>query len=293
LAAKTRNLLAIAVCLLAQCSREANVRVESPPDIERSAWLQRRLSPCQMISESMRHEAGPAALSCSDGRTNQTALACANDAFQHKQPFMLCDSGWGMDSHYENGVVGLANGNVLIYYLDTFGPRTRGTCLRPNVSLSAIDWPRCATSLMNEIDLKTGQPYLERPRMAYEEDWPQSCAQAALRAPRWPIGVELVSGQNPIPDPARWGLRCKDAITGFEMLIDQTGKPQCVRVISVGLHPPAPGLYDSIRMRLMQWRFKPPTLHGRPLAVRWGMQINTVRAYEPKLPGPQIYPVCP
>jgi len=58
-----------------------------------------------------------------------------------------------MDSYIENGVAGLANGNILIYYLDTFGPRYRGTCLRTNVSFVPDDWPQCRTVIMQQIEL--------------------------------------------------------------------------------------------------------------------------------------------
>lgn len=261
-------------------------------DLERGNRPGRRLFPCHMIIESMRAQAGQGAISCSEGRTNLEAIACTNDAFRRKQAFLLCDSGLGMDSYFENGVVGLSNGNIVIYYLDTLGPAYRGTCLSPNISLATDDWPQCRTSLVDEVDLRTGKPYVERPKLSVEEDWPMSCAQDALRAPRWPVGVQLVSGKNPLPQPERWGLTCGDAAVSFEMLIDRTGKVKCSRIISVGLRAPRPGLYDSIRSYLNRWRFKPPTLHGEPIDVRWGMTIFPIRADDTKIPRPQIYPIC-
>jgi hypothetical protein len=113
-----------------------------------------------------------------------------------------------------------------------------------------------------------------------------------VRAPRLLLGIKLVSGENPIPNPERFGLSCRDTMTSFEMLIGPTGHVTCARIISVGRHPPAPGLFDSVRSNLLRWRFRPPMLHGRPIDARWGMQINPIPDGE-ILPGPKIYPVCP
>src|SRR5712691_6943234 len=266
--------------------------VDAYTEARRAAWLAGRSSSCRLIVDSMRRETGEGTLACSEGRTTREAIACAKHAFDRKRPFTLCDSGWGMDSYFENGVAGLADGNILIYYLDTFGPRYRGTCLRPNVSFATNDWPQCRTALIHQIDLQTGHGYVERAELPNEEKWPQSCADIAVRAPRWSVGVQLVTGENPLPNPERWGLRCKEAVVTFEMLIDKTGRVTCARIVSVGLRAPVPGLYASIRLRLLRWRFKPPTLHGEPLNVRWGMQINTIRKGE-SFPGPPIYPACP
>ena len=78
------------------------------------------------------------------------------------------------------------------------------------------------------------------------------------------------------------------------MIIDKAGRVMCVRILSVGRRAAVqiPGLYDSIRQRLLRWRFKPPTLHGEPVEVRWGMTISTIRKGE-SIPGPPIYPECP
>src|SRR6266516_7008394 len=120
--------LAAAVLLIAgrppasAASKDAP-HVRSFEELERANWLRRRLSPCPMIIDSMRQQTGQEAITCSENRTNLEAIACANDAFHRKKPFVLCDSGWGMDSHFENGVAGLPTGNILVYYLDTFGPR--------------------------------------------------------------------------------------------------------------------------------------------------------------------------
>lgn len=293
----------IAVFALATCGKERFP--EHPPQSPRAAqpsydegrraqWLAGRAAPCRLILDSVRHETGGTFVPCSEGRTTSNAIACAKAAFDHKRPFLLCGGGWGMDSYIETGVAGLANGNALFYYLDTFGPRYRGTCLRPNVSWAPDDWPQCRTALVQQVDLKTGEEYVERTRHAGEEDWPRTCAAIAARAPRRAISVHLVTGETPLPNPERWGLRCKDAVVSFEMIIDRTGQVKCARILSVGRRAPVqiPGLYDSIRLRLLRWRFKPPTLHGQPLDVRWGMTIRPLRKEE-SLPGPPIYPTCP
>ena len=270
------------------------LRTPTYDETRREQWLARRAAPCRLIIDSVRHETGGTFVACSEGRTTKEAVACAKRAFDRKRPFLLCSGGWGMDSYIENGIAGVPNGNVLFYYLDTFGPRYRGTCLRPNVSFAPDDWPRCRAALVQQIDLQTGDAYVERIRRSSEEEWPRSCAAIAARAPRWPVGVQLVTGETPLPNPEQWGLRCRDAVVSFEMIIDEAGRPKCVRILSVGRRAPVqtPGLYDSIRQRLRRWRFKPPTLHGEPLEVRWGMTINTIRKGE-SIPGPPIYPACP
>lgn len=197
-----------------------------------------------------------------------------------------------MDSVVENGVAGLPDGDLHFYYLDTFGAHFRGRCGRSDVSLSAHDWPRCRKAFLDEIDLRTGKALIERARLAHEDPWPEFCAQRALQAPRGDgIVFKLTSGTNPIPNPEQWGLSCREATPTFEMLVDATGRVVCARVIEVGRKPPRPGLHDSIRMQLVRWRFDPPTLHGRPVEMRWGMHINPVKSSD-ELPGPPIYPVC-
>jgi hypothetical protein len=290
----------LAVLALVACGGEELPREPPQParptydEARRAQWLAGRAGPCRLIIDSVRSQTGGSFVACSEGRTRMEAIACAKEAFEDKQPFLLCNGGWGMDSYIETGVAGLANGNVLFYYLDTFGPRYRGTCLRPNVSFAKDDWPQCRTALVQPIDLKTGDAYVERMGHSSEEKWPRSCAAIAARAPRWPIGVQLVTGETPLPNPERWGLRCKDAVVSFEMIIDRTGRVKCVRILSVGRRTAVqiPGLYDSIRKRLRRWRFKPPTLHGEPVEVRWGMTVNTIRKGE-SIPGPPIYAACP
>jgi len=243
-------------------------------------------SGCHLLAERMARDTGGHAVPCDEG------IACANDAFRQKKPFTLCHGGWGMDSHIETGVAGLANGNVLFYYLDTFGPHYRGTCLRTNVSLAAAQWPECRTALLDQMDLATGKPLVEAPPLPTEEAWPRSCADRALQAARRSYGVRLITGQNPLPNPEQFGYRCRDAVV-FEMLIDKTGRVECTRVISVGLRPRVPAAYDLINARLMRWRFEPPTIHGEPVDVLWGMQINPIIHKGESIPGPPIYPVCP
>ncbi len=72
------------------------------------------------------------------------------------------------------------------------------------------------------------------------------------------------------------------------------GNVKCARILSVGRRTPVqiPGLYESIRQRLLRWRFEPPALHGQPLEVRWGMTVRPLRKEE-SVPGPPIYPTCP
>jgi hypothetical protein len=241
--------------------------------------------PCPLIAGWMRDATGERAVACSDVR-------CANDAFRRKVPFTQCNSGFGLDSNLESGVAGVANGNLLIYQLDTRGPATRGTCLRPNVSLAADDWPRCKTALIDEIDLRTGKPYEGPPKSSVEEEWPPACAQRVLHAASQPF-PKLIRGENPLPHPEQWGMTCRRGTVSFQMLVGRSGNVECARIISVGFHPADRKLYDDVRSRLMQWRFAPPTLHGEPVDVRFGMTINSVRKGERPLPGPQIYPVCP
>lgn len=274
-----------------QSSRPARPTYEED---RRAQWLTGRGAPCRLTIDSVRSETGGTFVPCSEGRTTTQAIACAKQAFDRKEAFLLCDGRWGMDSYIETGVAGLANGNALFYYLDTFGPAYRGTCLRPNVSWAPDDWPQCRTALVQQVDLKTGAAYVERMRHASEEEWPKTCAAIAERAPRRAVGVHLVTGETPLPNPERWGLRCNDAVVSFEMIIDKTGDVKCARILSVGRRAPVqiPGLYDSIRQRLLRWRFEPPTLHGEPLEVRWGMTISPLRKGE-SVPGPPVYPVCP
>ena len=287
--------LALVTCDSEDLPREPPQQARPTHDqARRTQWLSSRTAPCRLIIDSVRRETGGTFVACSEGRTRTESIACAKEAFDRKRPFLLCDGGWGMDSYIETGVAGVPNGNVLFYYLDTFGPRYRGTCLRPNVSFAPDDWPQCRTALLQQVDLNTGGAYVERTRQSREEDWPRPCAAIAARAPRWPLGVHLVSGETPLPNPQRWGLRCRDAVVSFEMIIDKTGRPKCVRILEVGRRAPVqiPGLYDSIRQRLRRWRFEPPTLHDEPVEVRWGMTVNTIRQGE-SIPGPPIYPTCP
>src|SRR5437764_15444117 len=95
--------LAAAVLLIAGhlAASAATKHARSFEELERANWLKRRLSPCPMIIDSMRQQTGQEAITCSEDRTNLEAIACANDAFHRKKPFVLCDSGWGMDSHFE------------------------------------------------------------------------------------------------------------------------------------------------------------------------------------------------
>lgn len=250
------------------------------------------VSPCRLLNDRMRQDAGAEAIECSHG-SFKDAIACANDAFRQRRPFLLCNGGWGMDSYGETGAAGLANGSMQFYYLDTFGPQYRGTCLRMNIAISPDGWPQCKRALAGEIDLRTGRPRTERVRLPHEENWPPSCAQRAVHAASRSMGVKLLRGSNPLPDPARWGLRCRRAAPAFEMLVDRSGSVVCARVISAGDGAPAPGLYDSIRSHLMRWRFEPPTLYGQPVEVRWGMQLNPLSPGDSAIPGPPIYPVCP
>ena len=196
-----------------------------------------------------------------------------------------------MDSFIENGVAGLPDGNLAIYYFDSMGAFMRGVCLRPNASLAADDWPRCKTALANVTDLRSGLPYKELV-VPNEEPWPPSCSATAPHAPTDGVRTRLIAGNNVLPDYERWGLRCKDTVA-FEMLIGKDGRVKCARVRSVGRHPRNAALYDTIRSRLMNWRFEPPMLHGEPIEMRWGMQINPMRKGDQPLPGPQIYPFCP
>jgi hypothetical protein len=239
---------------------------------------------CRALHDVMQKDAGPAARSCS-------TFACAQRSFERREPFTLCQSGLSMDSFLESGVAGLANGNLLIYAYDSMGPDTRGLCLRPNISFAADDWPRCSIALAGLIDLRTGQPFKE-PVGSSEQPWPASCAADALNAATAGIQFRLIAAQNVLPDYEHWGVGCKDAVS-FEMLIGKNGRPKCARVRAVGLRPRNDALYDVIRSRLMRWRFEPPTLHGRPVELRWGMQINPMRKGDAPLPGPQIYPFCP
>src|SRR4051812_16811936 len=93
--------------LLASCGRvtppapRPRRTAESFAAEEQARWLRERSTSCGRIAASMKKETGGAALSCSGGRTNQEAIACANEAFAQKRPFTLCASSWGMDSQIE------------------------------------------------------------------------------------------------------------------------------------------------------------------------------------------------
>jgi len=155
------SLAVLAVLGLVTCDSEDPPRGSSPPakptydEARRAQWLAGRAAPCRLTIDSMRFETGGTFVHCSEGRTRREAIACAKRAFERKQPFVLCTGEWGMDSYIETGVAGLADGNILMFYFDTCGPRYRGTCRRPNISFAPDDWPQCRTALVQQIDLKT------------------------------------------------------------------------------------------------------------------------------------------
>lgn len=265
--------------------------VDPVSEMHRRAWLQRRPEPCRLVIDTMREQSGETALDCSADRTMQEALACAKSAFLRSEPFLLCESGWGMDSLLETGVAGLADGNVAFYELDTRGPQVRGTCLRRDVSFAGGDWPACRTALLGPVDLRTNAPVVDRERMAGEEAWPASCADAAARATDRAT-LRLLSGENPLPEAARWGAECTRATVSFELLIDEKGDVRCARILSAGPGFPFPPLYDAIRPRLLRWRFEPPTVGGTPVQARWGLAMRALRSGE-AMSGANYYPVCP
>ena len=218
--------------------------------------------------------AGPDAADCTKERNMRAAIACANASFRNRQPFLLCEGRPGFDSNLETGVAGLPNGDVAIIYSDRLGPQHRGLCPRQNVSVGPGDMPQCKHALVDEIDLRSGHAYLERQPLAWEESWPASCAQTALKARVISRPPRPIYNPDPISGLQRWNVLCSKVHPLFEVLIGKTGDVACARVIDVMGTSPPPGLNDAIRTNLLKWRFEPPIVNGEAVEARWRMQFT-------------------
>ena len=70
-------------------------------------------------------------------------------------------------------------------------------------------------------------------------------------------------------DPDLRGLRCR-AFTAMHVVIDEQGN--VLRVWDVSPHPDATSAACAAAVR--QWKFRPATLHERPVAVRQYMTVS-------------------
>jgi len=226
----------------------------------------RAVAPCQAIVGEMKSVAGENAISCGEKPTMRSAIACANDAYKRKRPFIICEGGSGMDSWFELGVAGRSDGSIVEFYFDSMGPQHRGVCARENVAVGKAGWPQCTRELTEQVNLGTGEPYHEASSL--DENWPDSCRSRALAAKRFHFPPKPLAMTAYVTNPERWSVDCARFSLGFDVLIDASGKVVCARV---GREVATVGLVEEIRRNLENWRFEQPMVYGVPVDARWGM----------------------
>ena len=116
----------------------------------------------------------------------------------------------------------------------------------------------------------------ERRPLKYEEPWSRTCAQLAQNSPR--IGGDIkvpiaIRRTEPVHDQKKWKLRCEDIHPIFELIVDETGKVLCARIIQFTKGRPPDGLYDEVRASLLKMIYKPATKHGKPIRVIMNLTI--------------------
>jgi hypothetical protein len=116
-------------------------------------------------------------------------------------------------------------------------------------------------------------------RWKYEETWASRCAEEASRSRRIQGDVKAplqIRRVEPVTKLANWNLKCTDLFPVFELVVSDKGNVICARVINFTRNKPPIGLYDYIRRNLLQFKFKPATLHGKPIQVL----LNYVISYK-------------
>jgi hypothetical protein len=115
----------------------------------------------------------------------------------------------------------------------------------------------------------------ERRPFPYEQPWSGQCAQIAAKVPRIGGDIEApiaIRRFEPI-DLKKWDLRCPDVFPMFELIVTETGKVRCARIIHLTRAKPPDGLYDEVRSNLLKMTFKPATVRGKPIQVIGFMSI--------------------
>jgi len=96
---------------------------------------------------------------------------------------------------------------------------------------------------------------------------PSSAQQASADCVRAPMPLRKVRDRKPDESDLR-GIRTHGGVLVFDIRIGASGKVEDVRLVKpVGQEAPWPILAERWRTAISEWRYEPPTLNNKPVAV--------------------------
>jgi outer membrane biosynthesis protein TonB len=119
----------------------------------------------------------------------------------------------------------------------------------------------------------------ERHRVKSAQPWTEACRVRADHAQRIggdvkiPVVVKRVEANYPASARAR-GASSARGIAIFELIVDTNGDVPCARVLKFTAVKPDREIYEAAQRALVQWKFKPATLHDEPVDVLMHLTQN-------------------